>query len=75
MGTHGRTGLGRFLVGSVAEQVLRRAACPVLTVRVPFAVEPASQARFQEGETSRPSSSTANGDPAQVGTSSPCPPW
>ncbi len=33
MGTHGRTGLGRAIVGSVAEQVLRGATCPVLTVR------------------------------------------
>jgi nucleotide-binding universal stress UspA family protein len=33
MGTHGRTGLGRALMGSVAEQVLRTAPCPVLTVR------------------------------------------
>ena len=32
MGTHGRTGLGRLLLGSVAERVLRRATCPVLTV-------------------------------------------
>jgi nucleotide-binding universal stress UspA family protein len=36
LGTHGRTGLGRLLMGSVAEEVLRRAACPVLTVRTPF---------------------------------------
>lgn len=36
MGTHGRTGLGRMLVGSVAEQVLRRAPCPVLTVKFPL---------------------------------------
>jgi nucleotide-binding universal stress UspA family protein len=35
MGTHGRTGLGRLLMGSVAEQVVRRAPCPVLTVRTP----------------------------------------
>lgn len=35
MGTHGRTGLGRLLMGSVAEGVLRRAPCPVLTVRQP----------------------------------------
>jgi nucleotide-binding universal stress UspA family protein len=35
LGTHGRTGLGRMLLGSVAEQVVRRAACPVLTVKVP----------------------------------------
>jgi nucleotide-binding universal stress UspA family protein len=33
MGTHGRTGLGRLLLGSVAEKVLRNAHCPVLTVR------------------------------------------
>jgi nucleotide-binding universal stress UspA family protein len=36
MGTHGRTGLARLLMGSVAEQVVRRAACPVLTVRMPL---------------------------------------
>src|SRR5262249_22199321 len=36
MGTHGRTGLGRLLMGSVAEQVARQASCPVLTVRTPF---------------------------------------
>ena len=35
MGTHGRTGLSRLLIGSVAEAVLRRSTCPVLTVRVP----------------------------------------
>jgi nucleotide-binding universal stress UspA family protein len=35
MGTHGRTGLSRLLIGSVAEAVLRRASCPVLTLRVP----------------------------------------
>lgn len=33
MGTHGRTGLMRFVMGSVAEEVLRRAPCPVLTIR------------------------------------------
>jgi nucleotide-binding universal stress UspA family protein len=32
IGTHGRTGLGRVLVGSVAEQIFREAPCPVLTV-------------------------------------------
>lgn len=32
MGTHGRTGLGRLFVGSVAETVVRGAGCPVLTV-------------------------------------------
>ena len=36
MGTHGRTGLTRLLMGSVAEQVVRKATCPVLTVKTPF---------------------------------------
>jgi nucleotide-binding universal stress UspA family protein len=35
MGTHGRTGLGHLLMGSVAEAVLRKAPCPVLTVKAP----------------------------------------
>lgn len=35
MGTHGRSGIGRLLIGSVAEKVLRRAPCPVLTVKPP----------------------------------------
>jgi nucleotide-binding universal stress UspA family protein len=33
LGTHGRTGLEHALMGSVAERVVRRAHCPVLTVR------------------------------------------
>ncbi len=36
MGTHGRTGLSRLLMGSVAEAVSRKAHCPVLTVKHPF---------------------------------------
>lgn len=32
IGTHGRTGLERFILGSVAETILREAPCPVLTV-------------------------------------------
>ncbi len=35
MGTHGRTGLSRLLIGSVAEAVMRRAHCPVLTYKQP----------------------------------------
>ena len=35
MGTHGRTGVERLLLGSVAEKVVRLAAAPVLTVRSP----------------------------------------
>ena len=33
MGTHGRRGAKRFFMGSVAEAVVRQAACPVLTLR------------------------------------------
>lgn len=33
MGTRGRTGLDEIIIGSVAERVLRRCPCPVLTVR------------------------------------------
>ncbi len=40
MGTHGRTGLGRLLMGSVAEEVLRNAPCPVLTVKSPIPETP-----------------------------------
>ena len=40
LATHGRTGLVHAIMGSVAENVLRRAPCPVLTARPP---------RFQSG--------------------------
>jgi len=40
LATHGRTGLAHAIMGSVAENVARRAPCPVLTVRPP---------RFQRG--------------------------
>ena len=33
MGTHGRSGLGRLVMGSVAESVLRQAPCPVMTCK------------------------------------------
>ena len=35
MGTHGRTGLAHVLMGSVAERVVQKAPCPVLTIRHP----------------------------------------
>jgi nucleotide-binding universal stress UspA family protein len=37
LGTHGRGGFARWLLGSVADRVVRSARCPVLTVREPVA--------------------------------------
>jgi len=36
LGTHGRRAVARLLMGSVAEAVVRKAACPVLTVKTPL---------------------------------------
>jgi nucleotide-binding universal stress UspA family protein len=44
MGTHGRTGMGRLLMGSVAEQIVRKAPCPVLTVKMPLRHESSIEA-------------------------------
>lgn len=38
IGSHGRTGLGRVLMGSVAEEISRKAPCPVLIVREPHKI-------------------------------------
>jgi nucleotide-binding universal stress UspA family protein len=38
MATHGRTGLSHALMGSVTEKVVRKASCPVLSIR-PVGVE------------------------------------
>lgn len=35
MGTYGRTGLQKFIFGDTAEKVVKKAPCPVMTVRVP----------------------------------------
>jgi nucleotide-binding universal stress UspA family protein/quercetin dioxygenase-like cupin family protein len=43
LGTHGRTGLVRLLTGSVAEEVLRKAECPVLVVKAPVRSAPAEE--------------------------------
>jgi nucleotide-binding universal stress UspA family protein len=40
MATSGRTGLAHFLIGSVAERVVRHATVPVLTIRVPIPTRP-----------------------------------
>jgi nucleotide-binding universal stress UspA family protein len=35
LATHGRSGLSHFLLGSVAEKIVRNAPCPVLTMKMP----------------------------------------
>ena len=45
MCTHGRTGLSHVLMGSTAEAVVRRAPCPVLTLRQPMPVAASQQGR------------------------------
>jgi hypothetical protein len=49
MGTHGRTGAIRKLMGSVAEEVSQKALCPVVTVKVPLA-EPKPVEETEEAE-------------------------
>jgi nucleotide-binding universal stress UspA family protein len=55
LGTHGRTGLSRLLLGSVAEQVVRRALCPVVTIKTPLREAVSAE---------EPASATAAGQPA-----------
>ena len=58
IGTHGRTGVVRLLMGSVAETVLRRASCPVLMIK------PAAHVRRStaESELYQGSTHTTDGD-------------
>ena len=44
MGTHGRTGVERLLMGSVAEKVLRDASCSVLVVKLPRGIPTSDRA-------------------------------
>jgi len=57
MGTHGRSGLSHVLLGSVAEAVIRKAACPVLTVQVKQGIE----AREWDTGGASPEAETASG--------------
>jgi nucleotide-binding universal stress UspA family protein len=50
LATHGRTGLDRMLVGSVADKVVRGARCPVLVVRARQREDEAAQAAAEAGE-------------------------
>ena len=40
MATHGRSGISHVLMGSTAEQVIRRSTCPVLSLKQPMPVTP-----------------------------------
>ena len=54
MGTHGRSAVEQLLVGSVAEKVVRKAPCPVLTVRHPereFVVPDPAEATVNSSDT------------------------
>jgi nucleotide-binding universal stress UspA family protein len=44
MGTHGRSGLRHLLTGNVAEQVIRRSPCPVITVSSPLSLKTSPKA-------------------------------
>ena len=86
MGTHGRTGVRRAVVGSVAEQVVRKAPCPVLTIKLPAAAgtgeqsEPAGVAQVMaakastaEGSLGGVAEAHASLNPASVRASPPPP--
>ncbi len=62
LGTHARPRLGRLLMGSVAEQVVRRAPCPVVTVKMP---QPAARSAAE------PISGTAGGTAEETTISHP----
>lgn len=59
MGTHGRTGLQRFITGSVAEEVQRKATCAVLTIKLPPKVTVPYRYLLPENETQKVSASSA----------------
>jgi nucleotide-binding universal stress UspA family protein/uncharacterized protein YbcI len=65
MGTHGRTGLNRLLLGSVAEAVLRQSRCPVLLVPPPPELE---EARAVKSTPAREESAIATLKPSADGS-------
>jgi nucleotide-binding universal stress UspA family protein len=60
MGTHGRTALSRLFLGSVAESVLRKAPCPVLTVK-----PRTSRKKFASASKAKSEAGVAAGAPAE----------
>jgi nucleotide-binding universal stress UspA family protein len=48
LGTHGRTGWGKVLLGSIAEMIFRKARCPVITVGPHCAADPKHSVKFHQ---------------------------
>jgi len=48
IGTRGRTGIGKLLLGSIAEEIVRNVTCPVLTVGPHADAAPGTRAQFRE---------------------------
>jgi len=68
LGTHGRSGLGRLLTGSVAETVLRTAPCAVLTIklRAPMIAEVVDEEPMRDSEELATVCSVANPMEAEI---------
>lgn len=47
LGTHGRAGVGKLFMGSIAEEVFRRAPCPVLSIGPHVTAKPSREIQFQ----------------------------
>jgi hypothetical protein len=67
MGTHGRTGVSHLVRGSVAEHVVRRAQCPVLTIHAPAEANGAPLDSPSTGRTSQPVTPWSPGLPGSPG--------
>ena len=52
MATHGRKGMDRFFIGSVTEEVIRRAPCPVFVIRAKVSEEPVEASTLEGAEIS-----------------------
>ena len=66
MGTHGLSGLAHLFMGSVAELVMRKAPCPVLTVKAPAASREKAPAATDRQRDAGPRESLANANRATV---------
>ena len=60
LGTHGRTGISRVLLGSVAEEVIRHSSIPVLTVKTPALLDVGIEANEPTHEEAKKESSPRN---------------